>query len=92
MHFLQILTKHFNSLTYHCLDVVKQSPFSVHVHIVVVVVVIIIIVVVIIVVIVVVDVVIDVKDNIKHNKKEVHEAENRELPFRSGEDFLFLNH
>ena len=69
------LTKHLYALTYHRLDIVKQSPPPVHVDIVVVVVIVIVIVVIIIVVVIVVDVVVDVKDHIEDNEEEVHQTE-----------------
>ena len=74
------LPKHFYALTNHCLDIIKQAPPPVHVHIVVVVVIVVVIVVIVIVVVIVVDVVVDVKDHVEDNEEEVHQAEHRELP------------
>ena len=71
--------KHFHALAYHCLNVIEQSPLSVHVHIVVIVVVVVVIVVIIIVIIIVIDVVVNINDNIKDNQKKVHKAEHRKL-------------
>ena len=69
------LPKHFYALTYHCLDIIKQSPPPVHVDIVVVVIIVVVIVVIVIVVVIVVDVVVDVKDDVEDNKEKVHQTE-----------------
>ena len=68
------LSKHFYALTYHCLDIIKQSPPPIHVDIVVVVIIVVVIVVIVVVVVIVVDVVVDVKDHVEDNKEEVHQA------------------
>ena len=64
------LSKHFHSLGYHCLYIIKQSSPSVHVDIVVVIV----IIVVIVVVIIVVEVVDDVDDCVEGDKRKRHKT------------------
>ena len=69
-HFLTS-AKHFNSLIYHDLNVIKQPSSPVHVNIVVIVVVIIIVIVVVVIVVVIVDVVVDIQHHIEHHQEEV---------------------
>ena len=55
-----VLSKLLQTLLKHCLQIVQQTSFPVHIHIVIIIVIVVVIVVVIIVVIIVVDVVVDI--------------------------------
>ena len=73
------LPEHIYALTNHCLDIVKQAPSSVHVHVIVVIVIVVIIVVIVVVVIVVVGGHID--DSVDGYEEKAEEGGDREAGF-----------